>query len=106
MLIGIGLAAMQNTRIDWTFIVGTFFTKFIIWPVSVLGCIWLDVHITHLFSQNVHNVLLLLSLVPLASNTVAIASALNTHPEKAAVAVFLSTALGLVLIPVVFTWIL
>jgi predicted permease len=45
-------------------------------------------------------VLLVLSIVPIASNTVAFATKLRAHPEKAAFTVMLSTLVALVYIPV------
>ena len=51
------------------------------------------------FDPSIVNVLLILSLVPLAANTVAIATELKTHPEKASLAVLLSTLFALFFIP-------
>jgi predicted permease len=53
------------------------------------------------FSPLVRQVMVLLSVVPMAANTVAIAADLRVHPEKAAVAVLATTFFALVYIPLV-----
>ncbi len=45
-----------------------------------------------------------MSIVPLAANTVAIATELKTYPEKASVAVLMSTLFALFFIPLVVSF--
>lgn len=104
MMVGLGIAGIHRFSPDLKFIAGTFFVKFLLWPLTMSILLGLDIIITHLFSSMVHKVLLLLSFVPLASNTVALASTFKLHVEKAALAVFLSTVVGLILIPFVFAF--
>ena len=47
---------------------------------------------------------MLLSIVPLAANTVELASLFKSQPEKAATAVLLSTIFALVYVPVMTTY--
>ena len=86
------------------FIEWTFCAKFIIWPILIAGIVFLDTSLLHIFSAEVHKVLILMSIVPLAANTVAIATELRTHPEKASVAVLLSTVFALFFIPLVVSF--
>jgi hypothetical protein len=51
------------------------------------------------WGQEAHAALLLLSFVPMAANTVVIANLLGVRPEKAAIAVFLSTLAALLYVP-------
>jgi predicted permease len=53
-----------------------------------------------LYDDKVIDVLLVLSVTPIASNTVAFAAKLKAHPEKAALTVLLSTLFALVYIPI------
>jgi hypothetical protein len=65
----------------------------------MVGLIFLDRYFLHIFGEDVHGVMLLMGIVPLAVNTVVYSSALNVHPEKAAVAVLVSTLIALPFIP-------
>ena len=99
MLVGLGLSQVTKASLDYTFTSVAFFAKFIIWPLVVGIIIFLDIHFVHLYSSEIHKIMLLMSIVPLASNTVAFATKLKTHPEKAAVTVLLSTLFALLYIP-------
>lgn len=99
MLIGLGLASITSYKFDFKFISVTLVTKFIVWPVLILGIIMLDMSVLHFFNSTIYSVMKLLAIVPLAANTVAFATELKTHPEKAAFAVLLSTLVALLYIP-------
>lgn len=99
MIVGISLAGLNHFKIDLKFIGMTFLAKFVFWPGLMLGLIYLDTYFFHLFTSDNHQALLLLSLVPLAVNTVILASVLNAEPEKAAVAILLSTLFALIYVP-------
>lgn len=101
MMIGLGLAAVTRFAFDFKFVSWAFVGKFLIWPAFMLGLLFLDRTFTHFFDPTVSNILILMSITPIAANTVAFASALNVHPEKASVAVFLSTLFALLYIPFV-----
>ena len=59
-----------------------------------------------LYSDTVHQALILISIMPLAANAVAIASLLRCHPEKTATAVLLSTVFAAIYVPVMVSWLL
>ncbi len=99
MLIGMGLADVKGFSFDLKFIISTFLAKFIVWPLFVLGLICLDYYYFHFYDQITHKIIFLLSIVPLAANSVAFAVELKAKPEKAAIAVFLSTIFALFFIP-------
>ena len=100
MIVGMALAGIRKNSFDILFIGITFVAKFLVWPVSTICIIWLDTTYTHLFSNLTHQVLLLLSITPLAANTVALATALDAQPEKASFAVLWSTIFALLYIPI------
>lgn len=66
----------------------------------MLGIIWLDKNLFHLFYKDVYQVLMLSSIVPMAANTVTLATLFKTKPEQAAIAVFLSTIFAFFTIPI------
>lgn len=99
MLVGLGLSQVTKASLDYAFTGVAFFAKFITWPLVVGLIIFLDIYFFNLYSSEIYKIMLLMSIVPLASNTVAFATKLNTHPEKAAVTVLLSTIFALIYIP-------
>lgn len=99
MMIGIGLSAAHHHAFDIKLILSTFFVKFIVWPLAVALLVFIDMSYFQYFNEATYAVMLLLSIVPLASNTVAYAADLNVVPEKAALTVFLSTIFSLLFIP-------
>ncbi|MDD5040983.1 MAG: hypothetical protein PHX87_01195 [Candidatus Peribacteraceae bacterium] len=99
LLIGVSLAGERLSAIDSRLLAFTTVAKTIVWPGLMLCLIALDRQIFHIFSNDVHGVLLLMGMIPLAVNTVVYSSVLKVHPEKAAVAVMVSTCLALFFIP-------
>lgn len=101
MLIGLGLSSVKSFKFDFKFVGVAFVAKFIVWPMIIFSVIALDKSFFGFFTEQIHKVMMLMSIVPLAANTVAYATELNVHPEKASFAVFLSTIVALFYIPLV-----
>ena len=99
LLIGVSLAGERLSAIDGRLLGFTTVAKTIIWPGLMLLLIALDRQVFRSFSEDVHGVMLLMGMIPLAVNTVVYSSVLKVHPEKAAVAVMVSTCLALFFIP-------
>jgi predicted permease len=101
MMVGLGVATLKNFKFNFKFIGLSLVFKFFLWPALVFGIIFLDRTVMHFFSPEIHQIMVLMSIVPLPANAVAVATALNTEPEMAGVAVLASTAFGLIYIPLV-----
>lgn len=101
MIIGLGLADIQKVVFDGKFLGLTFAAKFIVWPLWIFLAILLDEATFGLFSNAEQKTMILMAIVPLAANTVAFASALRAEPEKASLAVLLSTLFALFFIPAI-----
>jgi predicted permease len=99
MIIGMGLATVRIQHVDLKFISLAFLAKFIVWPAAILGIIFLDKTFIQAYNQNIYNILVLMAIVPLAADTVTYATELKVHPDKAALAVFISTLFALFYIP-------
>ncbi len=100
MVIGMGLKGMrQGGRIDRRFLLTSLAVKHIFWPLLIWGLIVADRSLTHLLDDDLHRVMFLFAIVPLAGNTVTLAVLLNARPDKAALAVLLSTVLSMFSIP-------
>lgn len=100
MIIGLGLSHVSRFSLDLTFAGLAFFAKFLLWPALAFIIIILDQQLLHIYSHAVYQALILLSIVPMAANTVVIATLLNAHPEKVATTVLASTLFALVYLPV------
>lgn len=99
MIVGIGLAGLTQFKVDIKFVAMTFFAKFLVWPLLILMIIVLDQSFFGLYDPMSHQVLILLSIVPLAVNTVVMASLMKCEPERVAATVLLSTLFALVYVP-------
>ncbi|MCE5316181.1 MAG: AEC family transporter [Parachlamydia sp.] len=103
MIIGLGLANLEHFKFDRKFIELTFIAKFLIWPALIFGLTTLDSNFFGFYDTVTHKALFLVSIVPMAVNTVIIATILDTQPEKAATAVVLSTIFALIYVPLMAT---
>ena len=68
--------------------------------------IFVDVNFLNVFNGSVHKIMFLLSIMPLAANLVAFSTELRAQPEKASLAVFLSTLVALIYIPLLASFLL
>ncbi len=106
MLVGLGLTEVKKLFVDGRFLAMALMWKFLLWPIAMGAVIALDTAVFHLYPDVVHRVMFVLAVVPLAANTVAWATELKMHPDKAASAVFLSTVVALVYIPLLVAFVL
>lgn len=104
MLIGMGIGSLGSILGDWRFTVLTFAGKFLLWPLLALALVWLDSHSWQIWSTQVHQALLLISILPVAANTVVIATLLGNHPRQVAGTTLLSTLFALLWIPLMVAW--
>lgn len=102
MLLGMGMEKMKsNNSFDLKFISYAMGIKFIFWPAFILSFIFIDKTYIHFLDDGFYTIMFLFSIVPLAGNTVTVATLLNVKPEKMSLAVFISTIISLFYIPFV-----
>lgn len=83
MLLGMGMEHLKTSGgFDIKFIGLALGVKFIVWPVLVLIFIFLDKTVWGVLNPELYGVMFIFSIVPLAGNTVTIATILNVKPEK------------------------
>lgn len=99
MMIGIGIGAMQKFVINWRFLSVAFAARFLAYPVMIGLMIALDYYVLHWFGWPVYHSLMLLGLVPLAADTVAIATMMECHADAMSGTVLVSTLFALLYIP-------
>ncbi|PLY11494.1 MAG: transporter [Arcobacter sp.] len=100
MLVGMGMENIKTENsFDKKFISYALGIKFILWPALILIFIFIDKNFIHFLNDGFYMVMFLFSIVPLAGNTVTIATLLNVKPLKMSLAVFISTLVSLFYIP-------
>lgn len=104
MLMGMGLVGLnlkKGSDLDFKFISILFILKFVFWPLIILTVIYIDKNFVMFLNEDLYKVMFLFSIVPLAGNTVTLAVLLNAKPEKASLAVLISTIVSVIYIPIV-----
>jgi len=102
------LSELTKTHLELDAIKRSFIPKFVVWPALVIALIVIDQNYIHLFSANpeVYQVMFLMSIVPIAANTVAYASFTKVEPQRAAFIVFSSTVFAIAYIPIMISFVL
>ena len=100
MLLGMGMEKIRsNNSFDLKFISYAIIIKFLLWPMIVLTFIFIDKNYIHFLNDGFYMIMFLFSIVPLAGNTVTVATILNVKPEKMSLAVFITTMISFLYIP-------
>jgi hypothetical protein len=99
MIIGMGILSFRGLAGNLRFTGMAFFGKFVSWPLVALGLWWLDANVFGIYDLAVYQAVFLISITPIAANTVVIATMLDTAPKQAAGTALLSTLFALVFIP-------
>jgi predicted permease len=99
MVVGMNLSDVKLHHWDWPYILLATLAKFVVLPALAVGIILADRAMGGNLSTVGQQALLAWVLVPLAANTAVFAGQLGLHPEKAASAVFFTTMLALMTIP-------
>lgn len=100
MIIGMGIVSFRGLGGNWRFTGLAFLGKFVVWPLVALVFWWIDSQVLGLYDLAVHQAIFLLSITPIAANTVVMATLLDASPKQAAGTTLLSTLFALIYIPV------
>ena len=99
MILGLNLSNLKRTSLDWPFTIWAMISRFIFWPLLAYLVIKLDQNYWHLYNETIYQLLILISIVPIAADTVVFATEFKIHPQKVALTVLISTLFALVYIP-------
>lgn len=99
MIIGTALAPIKKLAIGSRFLALTFAGQFVLWPLLAYGVISFDKAVLHFWGNEVHGLIMVISLVPPAANITAFAAQLDLRPDKAATTVLAGTVFALFYIP-------
>ncbi|WP_372964474.1 AEC family transporter [Marinobacter sp.] len=106
MIIGMSILSFRGLAGNPVFTGLAFFGKFVSWPLLALGVWWLDANVLGIYDLAVHQAIFLISITPIAANTVVIATLLDASPRQAAGTTLLSTLFALGFIPVMVSLVL
>ena len=97
----IGLALARHGKLVWekNFTALCMAGKYGFWALGAIALIWLDTHTFKIYNAEVHKMLLILSVTPVAANTVAYAAEHDFKPELAASVVFITTVASCLFLP-------
>ncbi len=99
MIIGVGISWIKVEAASLRFASLVLSGKFVTWPLLALALVSLDRWVFQVYSDQIHASILLVSITPLAANSVVIASLLDIHPQRVALLTLISTLIALVYIP-------
>jgi predicted permease len=99
MLIGIAMNELGKIKIDTVFTVFTTIMTYILWPLIAFGFIFLDKSTFRLYTPDIYQIILLMSILPVGASIVAISTEVKVQPEKASFAVLFTTLVSLIYIP-------
>ena len=100
VMIGLALAGIKQFEFDIKFTAAAFTSKFLFYPIAFNVFILIDKFILGWWDNEYYNALQLLSMAPLAANTIVLASLYKIYPEKMATAVLLSLIFVLLYMPI------
>jgi predicted permease len=98
-IIGLSASTVPGFKVDMKLLSLIFFNKFVIWPAVVVGAIVLDMFVFGLFEQEIHQILILLSFIPVAGLVPSFAQEADLEPGEVSLVVFISNFVSLLLIP-------
>ena len=101
--IGLALSKVQEFKLDLKFTAAAFTSKFVFYPLMFNLFILLDKFIFGWYDNNYYNALQMLSIAPLATNTIVLAAQYKIYPEKMATTVLLSLIFVLIYMPIMAT---
>ncbi len=100
LIVGIGIASITKESMDKMYLAFSLIASIIIWPMIVFSIMYFDKTNLHLFSELGRRVLFIQALAPIGVNVITVSSAVKLHPEKAALAVAVSTISAVIYIPI------
>ena len=105
MIIGAALSNIDKLVFGARFVALTFAGKFVVFPALAFAVVALDRYALHWYQEDIHNLIMIVSIVPPAANIAAFATQMKLEPEKAATTILIGTVFALFYIPA-FIWML
>ncbi len=105
MIIGVALSYVDRLVFGLRFVSLVFAGKYVVLPALMYLFVSADKLYFGWYGDDVHKLMMIISIVPTAANVAAFASQMNLKPEKAATTILIGTIFALVYIPAMI-WLL
>lgn len=105
MVVGLSVATITAEVLDVRFTLLSLLAKFIVWPALAGFMLVVAARVGIALSPEVVQVVWLLSIVPIATNTVTYAHLLDVRSDVSAVAVLVSTLIAALYIPIMWSFV-
>ena len=102
MIIGLTLSSFKDLKFDFKFLSLAMAIRFLIWPLIGFSFILLDRYLLNNLFVEMHPIIILFSFLPIAADFAIYANNINLYPACAAMAIFVSTILAAIIIPLVY----
>ena len=95
LIIGIGLASIKHLKFDKLFILAPILAAYIVWPLIVYIIQIIDIAYFNFFNEDIYKIFYLMAIMPVAANSVAMASIFNYNVDKVSLSLVINTLIGL-----------
>lgn len=110
MIIGLVLGHQSDRKsglvFEWRLLLGMNVARYLLFPGMALAVVLLDRHVVDFLSPMAGNIILLVSLMPMAADATSFAARNNMHPERTAALVLANSILALFVIPLLLPYLL
>ena len=103
MLVGIAIGEIEHFIVDWKFLGMAMLAQFIVWPIIVVGIIYLDKAEFGFYPVLIRKIMYLLSLIPIGANLIAYSTQLNVQPDKASITILITTVFAMIYVPLMIS---
>ncbi|MDB1135586.1 AEC family transporter [Candidatus Anaplasma sp. TIGMIC] len=103
ILLGVTIANIKDSSIDFKLITTTVLIKYVAWPLVILALIFLDRTGPKWYNSQVYQSLILLAIIPVSTTGVILASMFNYQPDRAAMILLISTVIGMFYVPLMIS---
>ncbi len=100
MIVGLSLSTIKEFTIDWKMLTVTFVVKYVLWPILIIGFVYLDKYYINFFNNGqIYKSLMILAIVPISVSNVVLATIFNYPVDRITVVLLINTLIALVYVP-------
>jgi hypothetical protein len=100
MVVGLSVSNIKKLEIDFKLLGMCLLARFVAWPLMAYIIVLLDRHIMHIYTDQIHQLWMVTSFIPLGVNSLIVATILNNKPEKITSALLITTVTAFLYIPI------
>lgn len=99
MVVGLSVSNIKKLEIDFKLMGMCLLARFVAWPLAAYLIVVIDRHILHIYTDQIHQLWMVTSFIPLGVNSLIVATILNNKPEKITSALLITTVTAFLYIP-------